>query len=87
MANLEHLPNTDDQENLHREIDWLENQKKTLFDVINRIEGVRTTANDLNSKMNTSYIVLAVFGLIGVLGVNFVFYTQTRKTLKDRKLI
>jgi hypothetical protein len=87
LANLDYLPNSSDQQNLHREIDWLDGQKKTLFDALNRIENVRTTADSLNSKMNTSYIVLAVLGLLAVLAVNFLFYTQTRKTLKDRKLI
>jgi len=37
--------------------------------------------------MNTNYIVLAVVGLLAIVGVNFLFYTQTKKTLKDRKLI
>lgn len=37
MANLEYLPSNNDQENLHREIDWLDGQKKKLFEVLNRI--------------------------------------------------
>jgi hypothetical protein len=44
-------------------------------------------SDELNAKMNTNYIVLAILGLIAVVGVNFLFYTQTKKTLKDRKLI
>jgi hypothetical protein len=87
LVNLDYLPDNNDQQNLHREIDWLEGQKKTLFDALNRIEGVRVTADDLKNKMNTSYIIFAILGLLGVLVMNYVFYTQTRKTLKDRKLI
>lgn len=87
MANMEYLPDNTDQENLHKEIDWLEGQKKSLFDALNRIEGVRTTADQLSANMNTKYIIFAMLGLLGVIGVNFVFYTQTKKTLKDRKLI
>ncbi len=87
LVNLDYLPDNNDQQNLHREIDWLEGQKKTLFDALNRIEGVRVTADELKNKMNTSYIVFAILGLVGVLVMNYVFYTQTRKTLRDRKLI
>lgn len=87
MANLEYLPSNNDQENLHREIDWLDGQKKKLFEVLNRIEGDRYTAENLKSMMSVKYIVFAVLGLGAVIGVNVVLYNQTKKTLKDRKLI
>lgn len=45
LANLDYLPDNNDQQNLHREIDWLERQKSTLFEALNRIEGVRVTAD------------------------------------------
>lgn len=37
--------------------------------------------------MSVKYIVFAVLGLGAVIGVNLVLYNQTKKTLKDRKLI
>jgi hypothetical protein len=37
LGNLDHLPNLNDQENLHREIDWMERQKDKLFESLNRL--------------------------------------------------
>jgi hypothetical protein len=87
MANLDYLPSNNDQENLHKEIDWLEKQKSKIFDVITRHENNRATAADLTSTMSIKYVILAVVGLASVVAVNTAFYFQTKKTLKDRKLI
>jgi uncharacterized membrane protein YuzA (DUF378 family) len=37
--------------------------------------------------MSLKYVILAIVGLASVIAVNVVFYFQTKKTLKDRKLI
>jgi hypothetical protein len=37
--------------------------------------------------MSIKYIIFAILGLAAIIGVNFVLYSQTKKTLKDRKLI
>lgn len=87
MVNLQHLPDSNDQQNLHSEIDWLEKQKAKILEVINRQENNGATAADLSSSMSIKYVVLAVVGLASVVAVNAVFYLQTKKTLKDRKLI
>jgi hypothetical protein len=55
--------------------------------VINRQENNGVTSADLSSSMNVKYVILAVLGLASVVAVNAVFYFQTKKTLKDRKLI
>lgn len=55
--------------------------------MINRQENSGATAADLSSSMNVKYVILAVLGLASVVAVNVVFYLQTKKTLKDRKLI
>jgi hypothetical protein len=87
MANLEYLPNNNDQENLHKEIDWLDGQKQKILEVITRQEGNGISSQDATSKMSVKYIVLAVLGLGSVIAVNLAFYLQTKKTLKERKLI
>ena len=37
--------------------------------------------------MSTKLIVLAMVGLAGLIIINIVFFKQSRKVLKDRKLI
>jgi hypothetical protein len=87
MVNLQHLPDSNDQQNLHREIDWLDRQKAKILEVMSRQENNGATTADLSSSMNVKYVVLAVVGLASVVAVNAVFFFQTKKTLKDRKLI
>lgn len=87
LANFDYLPNLDDNENLNREIDWMTRQKEKLFEIINRMEGMRGSSEQVKSMMGVTMIVLAILGVVGVAAVNVVFYTLAKKTLKDRKLI
>jgi hypothetical protein len=87
LANFDYLPNLDDNENLNREIDWMVRQKEKMFEIINRMEGIRSSSEQVKSMMGVTMIVLAVLGLVGVAAVNFMFYTLAKKTLKERKLI
>lgn len=85
--NFQHLPSLNDQENLHREVDWLENQKNKLLESINRIDNGRVRSGDLADTMSTKLVIFAILGLIAIVGMNIVFYQQAKKTLKSRKLI
>lgn len=82
LANFDYLPNLDDNENLNREIDWMMRQKEKMFEIINRMEGMRSSSEQLKSMMGVTMIVLAILGLVGVAAVNFMFYSLAKKTLK-----
>jgi hypothetical protein len=85
--NFQHLPSLNDQENIHREVDWLENQKNKLLESINRIDTGRASSSDLADLMSTKLVVFAILGLVVIIGMNLVFYQQTKQTLRSRKLI
>lgn len=41
-----------------------------------------------NSRLlSTKMIIFAILGLVSVVGVNYLFYTEVKKTFRDRKLI
>ena len=62
-------------------------QKEKMLEIINRMEGIRSSSEQVKSMMGVTMIVLAILGLVVVAAVNFMFYTLAKKTLKDRKLI
>lgn len=62
-------------------------QKEKMFEIINRMEGIRSSSEQVKSMMGVTMIVLAILGLVVVAAVNFMFYTLAKKTLKERKLI
>jgi hypothetical protein len=62
-------------------------QKEKMFEIINRMEAMRSSSEQLKSMMGVTMIVLAILGLIGVASANFMFYSMAKKTLKERKLI
>ena len=81
------LPDKNDSENMERELSWLENQKQKLFESLDRMEGLRATAEGLTNMMSTKMIGFAIVGLLSIIVVNVVFYRELKKTFKDRKLI
>jgi len=44
LANIEHLPDLNDQQTLNQEIEWLINQKDKLFEALTRMEGLRSSS-------------------------------------------
>ena len=72
---------------MERELSWLENQKQKLFETLDRMEGLRATAEGLTNMMSTKMIGFAIVGLLSIIVVNVVFYRELKKTFKDRKLI
>ena len=81
------LPDKNDSENMERELSWLENQKQKLFESLDRMEGLRATAEGLTNMVSTKMIGFAIVGLLSIIVVNVVFYRELKKTFKDRKLI
>ncbi len=81
------MPDKSDSENLERELAWLENQKKNLFESLSRMEGLRASTEGLAGMMSTKMIGFAVLGLVAILGVNFLFFRELKKTFKERKII
>jgi len=53
---------------------WLENQKKNMFAILERMEGLRASTEGLASLMSTKMIGFAIIGLIAIILVNFMFY-------------
>lgn len=84
---FELLPDKSDSENVERELNWLENQKKKLFESLDRMEGLRAGSEGLTNMMSKKMIVFAVIGLLTILVVNFYFYKEIKKIFKDRKII
>lgn len=62
-------------------------QKEKMFEIINRMEGMRSSSEQVKSMMGVTMIVLAILGVVGVAAVNVMFYALAKKTLKERKLI
>ena len=84
---FELLPDEADAENLNREIDWLEGQKKKLFNSVAKMESMRSVTRGVTNIMSTKMIAFAILGLFVVLAVNFLFYRETKRLFKDRKII
>lgn len=64
----------------------MEDQKSNLIKILQRIEGSEASQNLKNSS-GGMLLWLAVFGLIAIIGINYVFFRYAKKTLRDRKLI
>jgi len=84
---FEILPDKNDAENLDRELNWLDNQKRILFETLERMESLRASTEGLTSMMSTKMIGFAIIGLLSIVIVNFIFYRELKKTFKERKLI
>ena len=76
------LPDKTDSENLDREINWLEGQKKSMFEILERMEGLRASTEGLTSLMSIKMIGFAIVGLLSIILVNFLFYKELKKTFK-----
>jgi len=55
--------------------------------MINRVDAVQQSNNVINDTLSTKLVVFAILGLVGVVIINFMFFGQSRKVLKDRKYI
>ena len=65
----------------------MENQKKGMFDILERMESLRATTEGLTSLMSVKMVGFAIVGLLSIIVVNFLFYKELKKTFKERKLI
>jgi hypothetical protein len=57
-----------------------------LLDIATRIDGSEASKS-LKSSSGKMLLILAIVGLLSIVGINFVFFKGAQKTLKDRKLI
>jgi len=87
LLEFELLPDKNDSENLDRELNWLENQKKNMFSILERMESLRASTEGLTELMSVKMIGFAIIGLLSIIVVNFMFYRELKKTFKERKLI
>lgn len=84
---FELLPDKSDTQNLDREITWIENQKKNLYETIRQVEQRKAANVDSSSLLSVKMIVFAIIGLISIVVVNFLFFKEVKKTFKERKLM
>ena len=87
LLEFELLPDKNDSENLDRELNWLENQKRNMFNILERMESLRASTEGLTELMSVKMIGFAIIGLLSIIVVNFMFYKELKKTFKERKLI
>ena len=87
LMEFELLPDKNDSENLDRELNWLEGQKRNMFEILERMEGLRASTEGLTELMSVKMIGFAVIGLLSIVVVNFLFYREIRKEFKVRKII
>ena len=52
-----------------------------------KLEGMSQINMQLSKMMGNKLMIFALIGLLGIVGVNMVFFRQLKKTFKDRKLI
>jgi hypothetical protein len=81
------LPDQSDFENLDRELDWLLTQTDALEEKAEQMTDLATVNRENVEVMGTKFIFFAVAGLMSLAALNWVFFTQVKKTFKDRKLI
>ena len=72
---------------MDREITWIENQKKNLYETIRQVEQRKAANVDSSSLLSVKMIVFAIIGLISIVVVNFLFFKEVKKTFKERKLM
>ena len=58
-----------------------------MFQILERMEGLRASTEGLTELMSIKMIGFAVIGLVAIIVVNFMFYREIRKLFKERKLI
>ena len=80
-------PRQIDSENLNRELNCLQNQKRNMFSILERMESLRASTEGLTELMSVKMIGFAIIGLLSIIMVNFMFYRELKKTFKERKLI
>jgi hypothetical protein len=87
VMELHNLPDSNDGENLERELKWLDQQTNVLSGRADNIEKLRRINYQINHMIGTKMFVFAIIGLIVIASANIVFYKILKKAFKDRKLI
>jgi hypothetical protein len=72
------LPDKSDTENLEREITWLEGEKLTFLEIVQKVEEQKIQNVERSTLLSTKMVVFAVVGLLSVVIVNLLFFRNMK---------
>lgn len=72
------MPDKSDTENLEREITWLEGEKLTFLEIVQKVEEQKIQNVERSTLLSTKMVVFAVVGLLSVVIVNLLFFRNMK---------